>query len=582
MGMASHLDSDPPIDGNRDLWLQQDAHMFLQIINSIELRSQLCVCKTFHRGEQQDRSLTTYAMEFKKVYEEMNSLLPLSTDVKAMQTQREQIAVISFLSGLRPEFDSLISQFLNESAIPLFKRHSLGSLEMRTFSLLNLPIIMQPWSVEVDIEVAFEEDLAEVIEEALEEVTMIGQQIHEALTLILVTLSVTTAMSWVIQNSTDLQTRRIIGRGRESMAYIYLNNVFFFHTQPIHCLCDVTFHENLPFFPVSPSYSQRDTDDDLLLYTVPSSESSALPDPPEESRPPTSPPEDTGPPTPPSEEIRPPSVQVPTPPFEETRPPIVQSVKALAHPGWRDAMLDELKALEHNVTWDLVELPIGKQAIGLHSYMVIYWRKFTWSNLPGFVAQGECGKVCKLRKSLYGLKQYPRACSYDLKRETKADDGDPLENLEKYRRVMGRLNYLTITRPDIAFPNHGHHAIEGFTDADYDGDPTSRRSTTGYCVFVGGNLVSWRSKKQNVVSRSSAESECRAMEQTTCELIWLRNLLGEIGFSQSKPMHLWFAVICSCFDVSAIKVGAIYEPMMRACFHSGIFSSFFIGLRKET
>ena len=57
-------------------------------------------------------------MEFKKVYEELNSLLPLSADVQAMQTQREQVAVISFLTGLRPEFDSIRSQFLNESAIP--------------------------------------------------------------------------------------------------------------------------------------------------------------------------------------------------------------------------------------------------------------------------------------------------------------------------------------------------------------------------------------------------------------------------------------------------------------------------------
>ena len=60
--------------------------------------------------------------------------------------------------------------------------------------------------------------------------------------------------------------------------------------------------------------------------------------------------------------------------------------------------------------------------------------------------------------------------------------------------------------------------------------------------------MSWRSKKQNVVSRSSAESEYRAMAQTTCELIWLRNLLGEIGFSQSKPMNLW------CDNEAAIHI----------------------------
>ncbi|KAJ9541146.1 hypothetical protein OSB04_027652 [Centaurea solstitialis] len=147
MGMASHLTSDPPSDSNQDIWLQQDAQLFVQIINSIEpsvsslvthceyvkelmdylnfmfsgqsnISRIYNVCKSFHRGEQQDRSLTTYAMEFKKVYEEMNSLLPLSTDVKAMQIQREQIAVISFLTGLRPEFDSIRSQLLNESMIP--------------------------------------------------------------------------------------------------------------------------------------------------------------------------------------------------------------------------------------------------------------------------------------------------------------------------------------------------------------------------------------------------------------------------------------------------------------------------------
>ncbi|GJS18239.1 uncharacterized mitochondrial protein-like protein [Tanacetum coccineum] len=115
-------------------------------------------------------------------------------------------------------------------------------------------------------------------------------------------------------------------------------------------------------------------------------------------------------------------------------------------------------------------------------------------------------------------------------------------------RVVGKLNYLTITRPDIAFlvsvlsqfqtaprtshwdavtqilrylkgtpglgilyANHGHHIAEGFTDADYAGCPNTLRSTKGYYVFVGGNLVSWKSKKQNVVSRSSSEAEYRVM-----------------------------------------------------------------------
>lgn len=138
MGMASHLTSDPPKGDDSDLWLQSDARLYLQIVNTIEpsvsslvshceyvkelmdylnflysgqsnISRIYSVCKSFHRGEQQDRSLTTYVMEFKKVYEEVNSLLPLSADVQAMQTQREQVAVISFLTGLRPEFDSIRS-----------------------------------------------------------------------------------------------------------------------------------------------------------------------------------------------------------------------------------------------------------------------------------------------------------------------------------------------------------------------------------------------------------------------------------------------------------------------------------------
>nr|XP_027073728.1 uncharacterized protein LOC113698197 isoform X1 [Coffea arabica] len=78
------------------------------------------ICKEFYRPEKQQRSLTEYFMDFKRVYEELNSLLPFRTDVKTQQSQREQMAVMSFLAGLPVEFDAARTQILSSSEIVSF------------------------------------------------------------------------------------------------------------------------------------------------------------------------------------------------------------------------------------------------------------------------------------------------------------------------------------------------------------------------------------------------------------------------------------------------------------------------------
>ena len=98
------------------------------------------------------------------------------------------------------------------------------------------------------------------------------------------------------------------------------------------------------------------------------------------------------------------------------------------------------------------------------------------------------------------------------------------------------------------FKRNGGLALEAYTNADYAGSIVDKRSTSGYCTFLGGILVTWRSKKQNVVVRSSAEAKFQAMAQGVCELLWLKIILKDLKIKWDGPMRLY------CDNKSTISI----------------------------
>ena len=119
--------------------------------------------------------------------------------------------------------------------------------------------------------------------------------------------------------------------------------------------------------------------------------------------------------------------------------------------------------------------------------------------------------------------------------------------LPHYNHIKRVLRYLKGTL------DHGLHintsspnSLTAYSDADWAGCPDTRRSTSGYCVFMGNNLLSWSSKRQITVSRSSAEAEYRAVAHAVAETVWFRQLLAELH----RPIQQ--ATIVYCDNISAV------------------------------
>ena len=89
------------------------------------------------------------------------------------------------------------------------------------------------------------------------------------------------------------------------------------------------------------------------------------------------------------------------------------------------------------------------------------------------------------------------------------------------------------------FIRNNHLHIEAYTDSSYGGSVIDKRSTSGYCAFIGGNLITWRSKKQIVISISSAKTEFCAIAQGVCELLWIKIILTELKLASSESVRLY-------------------------------------------
>lgn len=91
----------------------------------------------------------------------------------------------------------------------------------------------------------------------------------------------------------------------------------------------------------------------------------------------------------------------------------------------------------------------------------------------------------------------------------------------------------------VFYSSYRHLRVEAYIDADWAGSVTDRRFTSVYCTFVGGNLVTWKSKKHVVVTIYCVEAKFRSMAHGVCEFLWLKMLLAELGFPVTHPMGLY-------------------------------------------
>lgn len=203
---------------------------------------------------------------------------------------------------------------------------------------------------------------------------------------------------------------------------------------------------------------------------------------------------------------------------------------------------------------------LGIEMVSLNGSMVLSQRRYMTDLLRRAGMSG-----CKPLATLV-----PVTCS------GASDGSEPYSNPTQYRSLAGALQYLTVTRPDLSFavnrlcqfmhsPTVGHWSmlkrvlryvqdtlhydlrivksdsttLHAFSDSDWAGCPIDQKSTSGFAVFLGANLVSWACRKQRTVARSSTEAEYKGLADVADEVTWVVSLLRELGLPPDTPPRLW-------------------------------------------
>ncbi|XP_022020159.1 uncharacterized mitochondrial protein AtMg00810-like [Helianthus annuus] len=225
----------------------------------------------------------------------------------------------------------------------------------------------------------------------------------------------------------------------------------------------------------------------------------------------------------------------------------MQALKSFLHSTFQ---IKDLGSLNYFLGIEILKVPNG---------IIMTQRKLAHDLLEEFKDFDSSATLCPLPPNL------------QLLQDTGPLFHDPLQ----YRRLIGKLNYLTHTRSDMAFavqflsqfmkephiPHweaalHTFHYVKGtytqgiffnnspdfqveaFCDSDWAACPNTRKSVTGYFILFGGSPISWKSKKQATVSLSLAEAEYRSMRRVTAELTWLTRLLHEFSAPSILPIPL--------------------------------------------